>query len=237
MIPKRIHYCWFGGNPLPEDAKRCIESWKKYCPDYEFVRWDESNYDVRKNSYVRNAYKSKKWAFLTDYVRLDIVSQFGGIYLDTDVELLRGLDGLLQQECFMGMEQVGTVATGLGFGAEAGHPFLAENKRVYEQTDFTQADGTFKPEICVRITTRLLREQGLKDEARIQQIAGVTIYPPSYFCPLKMGTNRVTITPNTYSIHHYAASWYTGSAWVRKVKYRLIPFKIFVKKHLLRRKE
>ena len=79
MIPKRIHYCWFGGNPLPEDAKRCIESWKKYCPDYEFVRWDESNYDVRKNSYAGNAYKSKKWAFLTDYVRLDIVSQFGGI--------------------------------------------------------------------------------------------------------------------------------------------------------------
>lgn len=222
---------------MPEDAKQCIESWKKHCPDYELIRWDESNYDVHKNAFLRQAYNNKKWAFLTDYARLDIVYSCGGIYLDTDVELLRNLDDLLGQECFMGMEEVGTVNTGLGFGAEAGHLFLAENKRIYEQNDFTQADGTFKPEICVRITTRLLHEQGLKDVDQIQQIAGVTVYPPRYFCPLKMGTSRVTLTENTYSIHHYAASWYTGSAWVRKVKYRLIPLKIFVKKHLLRRKE
>ena len=235
MIPRRIHYCWFGGSPMPEAAVRCVESWKKYCPDYEIIRWDESNYDVQKNAYVRRAYESKRWAFLTDYVRLDVVYRYGGIYLDTDVELIRGLDELLDCECYMGMEQAGSVNTGLGFGAVAGHPFLAENKRVYEENDFVRSDGTFKPEICVRITTGLLREQGLTKEDRLQHTGGVTIYPVSCFCPLKMGTNRMAITEQTYSIHHYAASWYTGNAVVRRIKYYLIPVKIFVKKYILRR--
>lgn len=153
MIPKKIHYCWFGGNPLPEDVKRYIESWKKYCPDYELIRWDESNYDVHKNTYVELAYQNKKWAFLTDYARLDTIYEHGGIYLDADVELVHGLDDLLQNNCYMGMEQVGTVNTGLGFGAEPKHPFLRENMKPYEEQNFIQEDGTFKPPICVRITT------------------------------------------------------------------------------------
>lgn len=164
MIPKKIHYCWFGGNPLPEDVKRYIESWKKYCPDYDLIRWDESNYDVHKNAYVELAYQNKKWAFLTDYARLDIIYEHGGIYLDADVELIHSLDDLLQNSCYMGMEQVGTVATGLGFGAEPKHPFLRENMRPYEEQSFVQEDGTFKPPICVRVTTKLLKDQGLRDE-------------------------------------------------------------------------
>lgn len=237
MIPKKIHYCWFGGKPLPGDVQRYIESWQRFCPDYEIIRWDETNYDVNKNAYVREAYQNKKWAFLTDYARLDIVCREGGIYLDTDVELIRSLDDLLDCPCFMGMEQVGTVNTGLGFGAEAGHPFLIENKRVYEENSFAREDGTFKPEICVKITTRLLRKHGLEAQNRIQQAAGVTIYPVEYFCPLTMGTNKLTIMENTYSIHHYSASWYTGNALVKKIKYRLIPVKVFIKKYLLRRME
>lgn len=235
MIPKKIHYCWFGGNPLPEDVKRYIESWKKYCPDYELIRWDESNYDVHKNTYVELAYQNKKWAFLTDYARLDIIYEHGGIYLDADVELVHGLDDLLQNNCYMGMEQVGTVNTGLGFGAEPKHPFLRENMKPYEKQNFVQEDGTFKPPICVRITTNLLKEKGLTVENKIQKIQNVTVYPTDYFCPLKMGTNKLTITENTHSIHHYAASWYTGNALVRKIKYYLIPAKIFIKKYILRR--
>ena len=236
MIPKKIHYCWFGGNPIPEEFQKYLENWKKFCPDYEIIRWDESSYDLNKNAYVREAFRQKKWAFLTDYVRLDVVYQEGGIYLDTDVELLRSLDDLLVYPCFMGMEQVGTVATGLGFGAEAGHPFLLENKRVYEESSFTDNTGAFKPEICVKITTRLLRDMGLKDENCVQDVGGVWVFPVDYFCPLKMGTNKLIITQNTYSIHHYAASWYTGSALVKRIKYRLIPVKIFIKKYLLGRK-
>lgn len=234
MIPKKIHYCWFGGNPIPDDIKQYIESWKKNCPDYEIIRWDESNYDVNKNNHVRLSYANKKWAFLTDYARLDIIYNHGGIYLDTDVELIQSLDDLLSNKCYMGMEQVGTVATGLGFGAEKYHPFLKENMLPYEEENFIQADGTFKPPICVKVTTGLLSNYGLKKENRIQQIQGVTIYPTDYFCPLKMGTNKLMITNNTYSIHHYAASWYTGNAVARKIKYYLIPVKIFVKKYILR---
>ena len=237
MIPKRIHYCWFGGNPLPEDVQQYIASWKKHCPDYEIIRWDESNYDVKKNDYVRAAYENKKWAFLTDYVRLDVVYEYGGIYLDTDVELIKSMDDLLVHDCFMGMEQVGTVATGLGFGAVAGHAFLAQNKAIYESKSFVRENGEFKPEICVKITTGLLREHGLVAENRIQNVAGVAIYPTDYFCPLVMGTNKLMITERTFSIHHYAASWYTGNALVKKIKYRLIPLKIFVKKYILRRAE
>ena len=103
MIPKKIHYCWFGGNPLPELAIRCIESWKKYCPDYEIIRWDESNYDVTKNKYMYQAYENKRWGFVPDYARLDIIYNYGGIYLDTDVELLNSLDDLLDQKCFLGI--------------------------------------------------------------------------------------------------------------------------------------
>lgn len=237
MIPKRIHYCWFGGNPLPDDVKRYIESWKKYCPDYEIVQWNESNYDVHKNPYVEQCYNNKKWSFLTDYARLDVVYQQGGIYLDADVELIRSLDSLLENNCYMGMEQVGTVNTGLGFGAVARHPFLEENMKPYESESFIQEDGTFKPPICVKITTALMKEHGLVKENKIQHFCDVTVYPTEYFCPLKMGTNKLTITENTYSIHHYAASWYTGNALVRKIKYYLIPVKIFVKRYILRREE
>ena len=135
----------------------------------------------------------------------------------------------------MGMEQVGTVATGLGFGAEPMHPFLRENMKPYEEQNFIQEDGTFKPPICVKVTTNLLKEKGLAVENKIQKIQNVTVYPTDYFCPLKMGTNKLTITENTHSIHHYAASWYTGNALVRKIKYYLIPAKIFIKKYILRR--
>lgn len=124
MIPKKIHYCWFGRNPLPELAVRCIESWKKYCPDYEIIEWNEDNYDINKISYVKEAYQARKWAFVTDYVRLDVVNQYGGIYLDTDVELLKSLDPLLKYKSFFGMEEGKFIATGLGFGAEKGTKIL-----------------------------------------------------------------------------------------------------------------
>ena len=124
MIPKKIHYCWLGNNPLPPLAKKCIATWRKYCPDYEIIRWDESNYDFSTHPYMKQAFDARKWGFVPDYARLDIVHKCGGIYLDTDVELIRPLDDLLNNKCFMGFETAFSVALGLGFGAEAGHEML-----------------------------------------------------------------------------------------------------------------
>lgn len=233
MIPKKIHYCWFGGKPLPKSALKCIESWKKYCPDYEIIEWNESNYDLQKNEYVKLTYEQKKYAFLTDYVRLDVIYNEGGIYLDTDVEIIKPIDDLLKNTCFLGMEQVGTVATGLGFGAQKHNKFILENKKYYEDNSFVDNKGNFKKVICVKITTDLLNKKGLKKENNIQKIKNdITIYPPEYLNPLKMGTNKLTITKNTYSIHHYEASWKSNYKVIRKIKYYLIPIKMKIKQIL-----
>ncbi len=136
MIPKIIHYCWFGGSELPEVAQECIASWKKYCPDYEIKRWDESNYDVEKNQYTREAYLNKKWAFLTDYARLDILYNEGGVYMDTDVKIIKPITPLINQGAFMAFEQRGRVNTGIGFACEPGNTIVGENKRYYENKNF-----------------------------------------------------------------------------------------------------
>lgn len=230
-IPKTINYCWFGGKPLPEEVKKCIESWKKYCPDYEIVEWNEKNYDIYKNFYTETAYKNKQWAFLTDYVRLDVIYSKGGVYLDTDVELLKPLDPLLNNTCYVGMEQPGLVNTGLGFGAIQNHPFVLANKKYYEnKQNFLDKNGKFKKIICVKITTGLLKERGLEGKNQIQKVEDVVVYPVDYFCPKKMGTNKVTITENTVSIHHYDASWKSNSRVVRKIGYYMIPVKQFIKR-------
>ena len=233
MIPKKIHYCWFGGKSLPDDVKKCIKSWKKYCPDYEIIEWNESNYDLKKNDYVKLAYESKKWAFLTDYVRLDVIYNEGGIYLDTDVELIKPLDSLLNCDGYMGMETVGKVNTGQGFGAKKNHPFLKKNMEFYENIkNIVDENGNFKKIICVEVTTDILLKNGLKNSNEIQNISDLIIYPTDYFCPLKMGTNKLTITKNTYSIHHFSGSWKSNYKIIRKIGYYLIPLKIKLKRIL-----
>lgn len=221
MIPKTIHYCWFGGNPLPESVRNCINSWKKYCPDYEIIEWNESNYDVHKIPYISEAYKNKKYAFVSDYARLDIVYSEGGFYLDTDVELLKPLDDLLDENCYFGMEQIGRVNTGIGFGAEKGHPFIKENMQQYENSFFNSK----LLETCVDITTNLLLSKGLLQENFYQRVNGISIYPTDFFCPFSMETRKLNITKNTYSIHHYDSTWY-GNGFSAKIKKILLPIKI-----------
>lgn len=230
MIPKKIHYCWFGGRELPDDVKKCIESWKKYCPDYEIIQWDESNYDLSKNDYVKYTYENKKYAFLTDYVRLDIIYQEGGIYLDTDVELIKPLDDLLDCKGYIGMEQIGTINTGQGFGAIKHHKFIKENKEFYENYIFLDQNNKFKKITCVKISTNILKKYGLVKKDIKQIVDDMIIYPVEYFCPIKMGTNKISVTKNTYSIHHFAGTWKSSNKILRKVHYYLIPIKIAIKK-------
>lgn len=211
-IPKIIHYCWFGGNEIPEHDRKCIESWKKYCPDYEIIQWNEQNYDVTQIPYMQEAYEAGRWAFVSDYARLDILYQYGGIYLDTDVELVRSLDDLLGQEGFAGIEK-GTdyLALGLGFGAIKGHQLLKELCDVYQSRHFVDNVGKVDLTPNPQIMTEYLRNKypGRLTGNMIEEIDGFFIYPSDYFCPQDYETGKIKMTENTYSIHHYHASWQT----------------------------
>ena len=211
MIPKKIHYCWVGGSPLPESAIKCIRSWKKYCPDYEIIEWNEANYDFSSIPYMKEAYDAKKWAFVPDYARLDIVYRYGGIYLDTDVELIRPFDRLLLLQGFAGFEDDLHVAFGLGFGAEAGNPVIKKLMEAYDDLHFIGDDGelnlTASP---VLNTDTLVRRCGLICNGKNQELDGLTVFSPEYFCPKSFEDGIVRKTKNTYSIHHYDASWFTG---------------------------
>jgi len=209
MIPKKIHYCWFGNGPKPPLAERCFKSWRKFCPDYEIIEWNESNYDLSAAPlYVRQAHENKKWAFVTDYVRLKVVYDQGGIYLDTDVELIKSLDSLLNYSAFFGFEDKSLVATGLGFGAEKGAPVLELLMADYNEIPFVKEDGSLDLLSCPHRNTKALEALGLKKDNTKQILPGnVAVFPSSYFCPLSYITGKKTITADTVSIHWYNASW------------------------------
>ena len=216
MIPKKIHYCWFGGAPLPELAQKCIASWRKYLPEYEIIRWDETNFPIDEIPYTRDAYNEKKYAFVSDYARFVILHTHGGLYFDTDVEIINPLDDIIAAGPFMGAEQPSRpglppesldINPGLGLASTPGHPILSTLISTYRQLSFYNPDGTLNQQTIVRYTTDLLIRHGLRNTPDIQQIDGITIYPVDYFCPLSVTTGRLTITPNTRSIHHFAKTW------------------------------
>lgn len=195
---------------MPDIAIKCMESWEKYCPDYEIIRWDESNCDMAANQFVRQAYENEKWAFVSDYFRLKVVEEHGGIYLDIDVELLKPLDDLLELDGFMGFElgESNCIATGLGFGAVANHPIVKALKENYEYSPFIKPDGTFDTMPCPQRDTKVLVEYGLKQNNQKQIIGGITFFPSDYFSPIGFFGEQ-NFSDNTYSIHHFNASWFT----------------------------
>ncbi len=210
MIPKIINYCWFGNNELPESVLKCIESWKKYCPDYEIIQWNENNYDYKKQAYTLEAYEAEKWAFVSDFARLDIVYNNGGIYLDTDVELVKNLDSLLENKCFLGIEQPSHyINTGIGFGAEKGNEAVKEMLDEYAGAHFKLANGIYDTTIpCPAKNTKPFYKYGFNLEIdKPVNLGGAMVYPPEYFCPFERKINELNVTENTYSIHHYDSSW------------------------------
>ena len=216
MIPKTIHYFWLGSNKMPKLAIKCIDSWKKYCPDFEIKLWNEDNYDFSKNKYMYQAYQTKKWGFVPDYARLDILYQYGGIYLDTDVEIIRPLTPLLNNHFYAGLRYVGELALGLGFGSEAQHPLLKEFMDDYNNYSFFDQFGntnlTSAPVIQTQFLTKnyeMVFESGRQEVQHLKN--NVTLYPYEYFDPIyKKGKEwkaRPHLTLNTFSIHHYMQSW------------------------------
>ena len=231
MIPKIIHYCWFGGNPLPESAKKCIASWRKYLPDYEIWQWSEGalhdnvndnenvlidkilSFDVNSIPYTQQAYEVKKYAFVSDYARFWVLYHYGGLYFDTDVEIVANMDEIIARGPFMGIEQGASlegkpmVAPGLGLGVEAEHPFYEKMLQVYSQLEYVKADGSLDDATIVTYTTRELYAHGMKPSEDMQEIEGIWIYPADYFCPMDSTTGITTLTARSVSIHHYDCSW------------------------------
>ncbi|MEE0799903.1 MAG: polysaccharide pyruvyl transferase family protein [Gemmiger sp.] len=211
MIPKIIHYCWVGNATKPSSVLYCIQSWKKYCPDYEIREWNESNYDFSKNKYMKQAYDAHKWGFVPDYARLDIIYQYGGIYLDTDVELIKSFDELLEQPAFMGFENTGDgeffVNCGHGFGAEPHHEIVRAARDLYEDLEFLRKDGSFNMLPSPHYTTRTLKKYGLVQKNEDQRLPGMMVYASDVLCPKNFRTGKLHKTERTVSIHHFTASW------------------------------
>lgn len=211
MIPKIIHYCWFGGNPLPELALKCIESWKKYCPDYEIIEWNEKNFSIDDAPlYVRQAYKHKKWAFITDYVRLYAMTRFGGVYMDTDVEVVGSLDPFLRHRAFSGFEDTNAIPTGI-MACEKGFPLFEALLGYYDTAVFENPDGTLNYTTNVKVITDMCLERGLVLNDTYQEIDGFALYPHDVFCPVSWRTMMLERTQNTVTVHWFAGSWRNGA--------------------------
>lgn len=255
MIPKIIHYCWFGGNPLPPLALECIASWKKFLPDYEIKEWNEKNFDVNITPYTAQAYLQKKYAFVSDYARFWILEKHGGIYFDTDVEVIRPLDDIIAAGNFMGFEYdpdgenspsryapryCFSVSLGLGFGIEAGHPFMRKMLTKYENMEFitppTGKDFAWYKTI-VAYTTEALCEEGLANKKGIQKVGDITIYPSDYFAPINVVSCRLHITDNTRTIHRYMGSWVNGKKSIKERIRNLIPECLFHLNNRIKRRK
>ena len=206
MIPKKIHYCWFGGNAKSKLAKKCIDSWKKYCPDYEIIEWNESNFDVTQNNYLKFCYENKKWAFLSDMARLMIVYSEGGIYFDTDVEMIKNIDFMLGYKAFFGFENRKYINTGLGFGAEVHHPVIKDMLKPYEELQMDK-NPSYPLVTCPQLNTEALKKWGLQLTGEKQYLKDMIILPADYMNPYDDPTGMLKKTENTLTIHWYSKSW------------------------------
>ena len=237
MIPKTIHYCWFGGKPIPEEYRTYMDSWRKYLPDYQIVEWNETNFDVNCIPFVKEAYEVGKFAYVSDYARLKVLYENGGVYFDTDVEVIRPMDDLMEKGPWMGIEKhqnnpsaADMVALGLGFAVEPGNGLLKEIMAFYENTHYVFPDGHVEQIPIVPITSRVLRKYGLKPSTdEPYQVAGVTIYPWDYFCPVEFLSSKLEITDHTYTIHHYSSSW---MSWTDKLKMKKGYWSRIIKRYL-----
>lgn len=236
MIPKTIHYCWFGHSPLPELARKCIASWHKYLPDYEIKEWNEDNFDVNIVPYTAEAYRDGKYAFVSDYARFWVLYRYGGIYFDTDVEVIRPMGDIIERGNFMGFETDPTpscrkadaseasVNPGLGLGVAPGLGLIKKMLDFYEGRHFVFETNMRNQITVVHIATEVLLKCGLKMVQGIQKVEDdCYIYPAEYFCPINVTTGRLHVTPNTRTIHHYAGTWTNRKFFLSELLKRILP--------------
>ncbi|WP_203287284.1 glycosyltransferase [Metabacillus sp. cB07] len=214
-IPKIIHYCWFGNKEKPEIVKKCINSWRNHLSEYEIIEWNEQNFDVNCNSYTKQAYRLKKYAFVSDYVRVYALYQYGGIYLDTDVEVFKSFDTFLHHQLFWGFEQENYIATST-IGAAKKDTFIKMFLDSYEHKNFKNDDGTLDQITNVAIVSELLSKGGVKLNGKYQEIEKLGVfYPQTYFSPFDYINYRIFKTENTYAMHHFYKSWLPPKARIK----------------------
>ncbi len=221
MIPKIIHYCWFGRGKMPAMAEKCLNSWQEFLPVYKLQLWSEDTFDVNSVPYVKEAYEARKFAFVTDYVRLYALYQFGGIYMDTDVEVLKSLDDLLHLPAFSGFESDHELPTGI-MASEKHNAWANEQLQYYGGRHFRRPDGTYDTTTNVEIISGIMAANGfvLKNSYQIYKNC-MHIFPKDYFCP-KARSGLITITANTYCIHHFDGSWQPMGSKIKKFIFRKI---------------
>lgn len=216
-IPKIIHYCWFGYKQKPENIKRCIDSWKQLLPDYQFIEWNENNFDINNLKYVKEAYSAKKYAFVSDVARIEVLYQYGGIYMDTDVQVLKSFNPLLDSRCILGMEEKEFVATSF-MAFEKEHPLLKEFIKLYETLSFYNQKGEIIAGTNVEKLTKILKDKGFVQKNYYQELEnGIKIFPKEFFSPYDYINCYYEITENSYCVHHFFVSWMSKKEQVKKV--------------------
>lgn len=223
-MPRIINYCWFGNNEKPEIVKKCIASWKKYCPDYEIKEWNESNFDININKYVKEAYELKRYAFVSDFARLWIIYNYGGIYLDTDVELINNIDDILTFDAFFASEDNVYINTGLGFGSKPNNELIKKLMDDYSGISFVKENGDIDKTTCPVRNTKTM-EDYLKRKVNFQEktvIENTCFFSKEYFCPLDYQTKELNITEKTYAIHWFNGSWMTKFEKFKKMIKRIL---------------
>ena len=222
-MSKIIHYCWFGKKEKPQVVEKCINSWKKFFPDFEIMEWNEKNFDIHYNKYVEEAYKSGKFAFVSDVARFYALEKFGGIYFDTDVEVIKDFGGLLNDEAFAGFETDEYIAPGLVLWVKGKHnEFMQKMLKYYEDLSFINEDGTYNTTTICIYFTELLKQYGLVGNGEKQKCGTFTIYPKEYFCPFNDQTGVLKKTENTYAIHWYSKTWMESKQKIRNKFTRIL---------------
>ncbi|MBE6740831.1 MAG: glycosyl transferase [Ruminococcaceae bacterium] len=216
MIPKTIHYIWFGNRPKTKKIEKCINSWKQFCPDYKIIEWNETNFDFNSNRFAKEAYEAGNYAFVSDIARLIILYEYGGIYVDADVELLRNLDDLLDNDAFIGIETDLYVNSGQMFGTVKNNPLIMEHLEQYNNLSFSECEDITEI-TCPKLLTKLLIQKGFRTDGSEQIIDGLHIYPQDYFNPFDIRTGKMKLTENSYSIHWSAHSWASQSRLRKKI--------------------
>lgn len=231
MIPKKIHYCWFGNGKKNKTFNNCYKSWKKFFPEYEIIEWNEKNFNIDENLYAKQAYQAKKYAFVSDYARLKILYEYGGIYFDTDVEVLKRIDDSVIKSGYFAKEKDNEINTGLGFCVPPKNKFIKIMLDDYENISFCNGDNSYDLTPCTKRNTASIVNAGYSISSKCENLGEIKVYNRDYFCGYDIDNNHYIISDKTYTVHHYNASWQPKNQRVKRKIKKIFSKVIGIKKY------